>query len=93
LEFNLFKVEESPDNKWVVETADDGLTSTLSIHQIPDFYKQIRDNTTYIIHPDEVLADNFSFIMLDLDGKQASIKFSKEGKHLLKDMDAILRAN
>lgn len=93
LEFNLFKVEESPDNKWVVETADDGLTSTLSIHQIPDFYKQIRDNTTYIIHPDEVLADNFSFIMLDLDGKQASIKFSKDGKHLLKEIENILKSN
>lgn len=91
LEFNLFKVEPAGDNKWAVITENDGLSSTINIAQIPDFYKQIKDNTTYIIHPDEVLADNFSFIMLDIDGQQASIRFSKEGKQLLKDIDKILR--
>jgi uncharacterized protein YchJ len=90
LEFNLFKIEDNGDGRWTVVTQDDGLTSTLNIQQIPDFYKQIRDNTTYIIHPDEVLADNFSFIMLDRDGDQASIKFSKEGKKLLKEIEAVL---
>lgn len=91
LEFNLFKVEPAGDGNWAVITADDGVTSTLNLAQIPDFYKQIKDNTTYIIHPDEVLADNFSFIMLDLDGQQASIQFSKEGKALLKSIEQIIK--
>jgi hypothetical protein len=91
LEFNLFKVEPAGDGNWAVITADDGLSSTLNMAQIPDFYKQIKDNTTYIIHPDEVLADNFSFIMLDLNGQQASIRFSKEGKALLRSIEQIIK--
>jgi hypothetical protein len=91
LEFNLFKITPLSNDKWKVETQPDGLSSTLQIPQIPDFYRQIKDNTTYIIHPDEVLADNFSFIMLDKDGKQISSKFSKEGKQLLKDIEVILK--
>lgn len=92
LEFELFQVNPQKDGKWKVVTAPDGLTSTLSVAKLPDFFRQIKDNTSYIIHPDEVLADNFSFIMLDIDGKQASGKFSKEGKQLLKDIEAILKA-
>jgi hypothetical protein len=91
LEFNLFKITPLPGGKWKVETDADGLSSPLQIPQIPDFYKQIKDNTTYIIHPDEILADNFSFIMLDKDGKQISSTFSKEGKQLLKDMEMLLK--
>jgi hypothetical protein len=59
--------------------------------KVPDFFRQIRDNTGYIIHPDEVLADNFSFIMLDKDGAQASYKFSKAGKELLNLIEKILK--
>jgi hypothetical protein len=91
LEFSLFEVRQQPDGRWKVETMTDGLTSSLNMGKVDDFYRQIRDNTTYIIHPDEVLADNFAFIMLDLDGKQATAKFSKEGKALVKEIDAILR--
>jgi hypothetical protein len=91
LEFNLFEVKPAPNGRWQVLCAVDGLSSTLNLAQLPDFYTQIRDNTTYIIHPDEVLADNFSFIMLDKDGKQVSAKFSKEGKKLLKLIEAVLK--
>lgn len=93
LEFELFKIVPTQNGQWRVETEEDGLTSTLSVAKLPDFFQQIKDNTSYIIHPDEVMADNFSFIMLDIDGKQASGKFSKEGKKLLKDVEAILKAN
>ena len=34
--------------------------------ELPDFARQIGDNTKYIIHPEEVLADNFVFL---LDGR------------------------
>lgn len=91
LEFNLFKINALPNEKWKVETQADGLSSTLQIPQLPNFYEQIKDNTTYIIHPDEVLADNFSFIMLDKNGKQISSKFSKQGKQLLKDIESVLK--
>lgn len=91
LEFNLFQVEKQPDGKWKVLVKEDGYSSTLNIQDQPDFFRQIKDNTGYIIHPDEVLADNFAFIMQEKNGQKVSMKFSAEGKKLLVDLEAVLR--
>ncbi len=91
VEFNLYQIVAQPDGTWLVKTQDDGFTSTLSMDKLPDFFRQIRDNTGYIIHPDEVLADNFSFIMAGRRNPAMTSKFSKEGKKLLVDMEAILK--
>lgn len=51
--------------------------------ELTDFYEQITDNTTYIIHPDEILADNFVLVVLSQD-KPAILKgLSKEGRELV----------
>jgi hypothetical protein len=91
VEFSLYPVVAQPDGTWSVKTQDDGFTSPLSMDKVPDFFRQIRDNTGYIIHPDEVLADNFSFIMTAHRNPAMTAKFSKEGKQLLSDMEAILK--
>jgi hypothetical protein len=91
LEFNLFQIQSNGDGTWKVITKDDGFSSTLKLNELPDFYRQIKDNTGYIIHPDEVLADNFSFIMVEKNSPQYTAKFSAEGKKLLKDIEAILK--
>ena len=91
LEFNLFRIEPQNDGTWRVVTKDDGFSSTLNINELPDFFRQIRDNTGYIIHPDEVLADNFSFIMVQENNPTYTSKFSEEGKKLLADIETILK--
>ncbi|MBV6442872.1 MAG: hypothetical protein EPGJADBJ_04598 [Saprospiraceae bacterium] len=91
LEFNLFQIQPNGEGAWKVITKEDGFSSTLKINELPDFYRQIKDNTGYIIHPDEVLADNFSFIMVEKNSPQYTSKFSAEGKKLLKDVEAILK--
>lgn len=91
LEFNIFQVQKQADDKWEVLVEEDGFSSTLSLKRQPDYFRQIRDNTGYIIHPDEVLADNFSFIMQDRDGLNVSQKFSPAGKQLLKDVEDIIK--
>jgi hypothetical protein len=91
LEFNLFQIEKQPDGKWKVVVKEDGFSSTLNIQDQPDFYHQIKDNTGYIIHPDEVLADNFAFIMQEKNGQKVSLKFSAEGKKLLVDLETALK--
>jgi hypothetical protein len=91
LEFNLFQIEAAPGGKWQVITKEDGYSSVLSIDKLPDFFRQIKENTGYIIHPDEVLADNFSFIMVEKNGSKVSMRFSPEGKKLLTDIEAILK--
>lgn len=91
LEFNLFEIKSNGDGVWNVVTQSDGFSSTLKLNELPDFFNQIKDNTGYIIHPDEVLADNFSFIMLEKTNSQYTSKFSAGGKKLLRDMEAILK--
>jgi hypothetical protein len=91
LKFNLFQIEKGPNGGWHVLVQPDGYSSTISMDTQPDFFKQIRDNTGYIIHPDEVLADNFSFIMQELNGAKVSMQFSPAGKQLLKDIYTILK--
>jgi len=36
----------------------------LDVNQLQGFYEQVGRNTEYIIHPEEILADNFRFLLL-----------------------------
>jgi hypothetical protein len=91
VEFSLFQIEKQPDGKYRVLVKEDGYSSTLNMQEQPDFFRQIKDNTGYIIHPDEVLADNFAFIMQEKNGQKVSLKFSEAGKKLLADLEAVLK--
>jgi len=91
LEFNLFQIQPDGNGRWNVIVDDDDYVSTLHLDRLPDFFQQIKDNTGYIIHPDEVLADNFSFIMREQNSPNYTAKFSAAGKALLKSIEAILR--
>ncbi len=91
LEFNLFQIVEQENGRWKVLVKEDGISSVLDLKSQPDFFRQIKDNTGYIIHPDEVLADNFAFIMQERNGQKVSLSFSAEGKKLLADLEAVLR--
>lgn len=91
LQFNLYPIELQPDSSWLLVTKADGLTSSLNISNLPDFYRQIKDNTGYIIHPDEVLADNFAFLLQSKNNAAVTAKFSPGGKQLIADMEKILK--
>jgi hypothetical protein len=90
LEFNLFQIK-SVAGQWKVITKEDGFSSTLNIQKLSDFFVQIKNNTHYIIHPDEVLADNFSFVLMQKNDATVGEKFSKEGKQLMLDIENILK--
>lgn len=91
VEFNLYQIDQNKDGSWRVLTKDDGYTSLLSIDKQPDFFRQIKDNTGYIIHPDEVLADNFAFVMGRKKSPVPTAKFSQGGKQLLDDIEKALK--
>ncbi len=57
IEFDLFEIQPS-ENGWLV-LADSTGGSTIEPTELNDFFNQITDNTDYIIHPDEIIADNF----------------------------------
>ncbi len=91
VEFNIFPITNNGDGTWKVSVKEDGYSSPLKLDELPDFYRQIKDNTGYIIHPDEILADNFSFLMIQQNSPAYTQKFSAEGKKLLADMKGLLR--
>ena len=81
VEFNLFPITANADGTWHVGVKDDGFSSPLQMDSQPDFFRQIKDNTGYIIHPDEVLADNFSFLMVRHNSPAYTQKFSPKAKN------------
>lgn len=66
LKFHLLEVEQTGDGAWRPLLRDGDLV-LLDPKGEPSFRRQIGANTGYIIHPDEVLADNF--VML-IEGRQ-----------------------
>jgi hypothetical protein len=42
---------------------------TVDVNQLPAFYQKVGQNTQYVIHPDEILADNFALLV---GGKNSS---------------------
>ncbi len=90
LGFSLFQIEPRRDGTWEAIVKPDGFSPTLDMRNLPDFYRQIRDNTGYIIHPDEVLADNFAFLLRGKTNPAVTAGFSAPGKSLLAEMEQIL---
>jgi hypothetical protein len=89
LNFDLYKITKSGTG-FITESDANGKT-TLDVSETPSFFAQIKDNTQYIIHPDEIMADNFMLGLLALD-KNEFDKFSPAGKKLIDDMIQILRS-
>lgn len=61
LSFQLLEVERDEEGKFVAATDAD--QPRFHSPAQPDFVRQIGRNTTYIIHPEEILADNFAIMV------------------------------
>lgn len=92
INFNLYPVEKQPVGNYLVVALPEGI-SPLRLAEQVSFHQQITDNTQYIIHPDEILADNFSYLILSKseDKNQNLDRFSQEGQALLKKIEAVLK--
>ncbi len=89
LNFSLYKIEP-PLSRLIPVKADKDGFSPLKLNELPDFFRQIKDNTNYIIHPDEIMADNFMILINSLDKDGALDQYSKEGQTLLMDIKKLL---
>ena len=88
LQFSLFEVADGE-----LQATRNG-ESTIRIKNIDGFFQQIGNNTQYIIHPDEVLADNFTLICLSNDNPtilDTEYTIRPAGKKLIEDLKAIIR--
>ena len=87
INFALYKVEHGE-----LMTTIDG-NSTIDMPSITNFYEQIGTNTTYIIHPNEILADNFVLLALWRNNKNtmSELGVDNSGKSLLLSLEKILK--
>ena len=76
LNFQLLEVVENQDGVWVPVLAEDRPNLIDPSH--PDYWRQIGKNTQYIIHPEEIIADNFALMMTGAEAEDkmliASVK-------------------
>jgi hypothetical protein len=89
LNFDLYEVEDDGAGNLVVKLNENGGT-TLQLDFSPSFFTKIRDNTQYIIHPEEIMADNFMLAVLAYSNKDYS-KFSSKGKTLIEQVIGTLK--
>lgn len=47
-----------------------GKPAIYTLQQVSGFFEQVGKNTQYIIHPEEIMADNFAFALLNRSGLQ-----------------------
>jgi hypothetical protein len=62
LDFKLLVVEHDLQTGVLKPSLATGNIELISVQDAPDFFAQIGQNTGYIIHPEEILADNFAFM-------------------------------
>ncbi len=88
LQFDLFELDESTGKL----LHGDNLGTTLTDGMMPGFFEQIKDNTQYIIHPDEIAADNFIYA-ITRSNITDSKRFSEEGADLVERLYRVLQEN
>ena len=62
LRFQLMVVEKRGEK--LVPMLEDGELVMLDVMSVENYFEQIGKNTAYIIHPEEILADNFSYMFM-----------------------------
>jgi hypothetical protein len=85
LQFDVYYI----NHQGIVEVDKDN-SSTVSVNDNAVYFSNIKDNTQYIIHPDEIIADNFMLSIL-AENKNEWSNFSKGGQELMKNIIVILK--
>jgi hypothetical protein len=90
LRFGLFEATCEDDlSRCTMIGTEDGF-STLDNTAMGPYFKKIKDNTQYIIHPDEIMADNFVLVVMGRQQPKRTEHLSEAGKELLKGVEEVL---
>lgn len=85
IDFTLYKIHQVGSSFEIKDASD-----RLNLVNHPEFFEKITQNTGYIIHPDEILADNFMFLMLIEENAALLKQYQPNGQKLINDIRAIL---
>jgi hypothetical protein len=83
LKFQFLLVERN-DNSAVKPIYDGQKPKLVDIQQTSGFFEQVGKNTRYIIHPEEILADNFALLVLE-DRNTPSPEIIKKLEKILRE--------
>jgi hypothetical protein len=65
LEFQFLVVEKTPGSQSLKVALEGSSPRLVGMDRVSGFMEQVGKNTDYIIHPEEILADNFALLVLD----------------------------
>ncbi len=68
LQFELLQIEQDDNLKTMKPVYDDKKLKFIDMRKATGFFEQIGMNTKYILHPEEILAENFALLVLDKQG-------------------------
>jgi len=85
--FQLFEVNKQPNGNWKVLNNDIGYDE----NALSGYWDKIGRNTRYTIHPDEVVADNFTILAFSKENAEELTKLSAAGKVLLAELEKIIK--
>lgn len=87
LQFQFLLVERDDKSFEAKPIYEDQKPKLIDLNQASGFFEQVGKNTQYIIHPEEILADNFSLLVLQKSKVQTPVilkkieEILKEAKH------------
>ena len=87
--FDLYALDPQGDGTAKVLYSPDR-TTTIDPVYMQSFFEGIADNTTYIIHPDEIIADNIKLAIRYAASDIDSTYFSASGLRLVEDVTATM---
>ncbi len=64
LELKFLVVEKTNDTAQIAPVLENGAPKLVGLQATSGFFEQVGRNTQYIIHPEEILADNFALLIL-----------------------------
>jgi hypothetical protein len=64
LQFHFLMVEKNSDSQTFEAVSDGSSPRLVGLQGVSGFMEQVGRNTDYIIHPEEILADNFALLIL-----------------------------
>jgi hypothetical protein len=82
LQFQFLVVEKEGDSEKLKPAMDGSSPKLVGTDRVSGFMEQVGRNTDYIIHPEEILADNFALLVLN-EGNIASPEILRKMKEVL----------
>jgi len=92
LRINLLAIEKSGD-KWKYKRDDGGEPILLELKDVPDYFNKIGSNTNYVIHPEEIIAENFVLVVQGTQPVKSEWVIEKMRKLLQNKVDSRVGIN